>query len=113
MKFWWFKFEGWFSDDSSEYAGEGVFSECLVQKGDQFDAEFEFLAALAERKINLIEIEDRFLISTDPNDIDYENPDNQYWLDWCNETEAAGHPTFEAFHLYPATEVERNGSTGN
>jgi len=113
MKFWWFKFEGWFSDDSPENAGQGVFSECLVPKENLVDAEFEFLAALVERRINLIEIEDYFLVSTDPQEMDYSNADNKFWIDWCDETTVAGKPTFEPYHMYPASEVDRDQATGN
>lgn len=113
MKFWCFKFEGWFADDAPEYAGEGVFSECLVPLASYADAEFGFLEALAKRHINLIEIEEHFPLDTDPTELDYQNPDNNFWVEWADETEAAGVPTFEAFHLYPASEVDRSRKKGN
>ena len=112
MKFWWFKFEGWFADDSTEFPGEGVYSQCMVRAA--FDqAEFEFLTGLTARKINLVEIEDHHLVDVNPAERDYENSDNRYWLDWCEETELEGKPTFESLHLYPADEVERLAPEGN
>jgi len=110
MKFWCFHFEGWFAPDSTEYPNQGVFSECLVQSDEFIDAEFLFLAALAERKINLIEVSEQFSMDTDPNEMDPGNPDNVYWFEWCDETEAAGQPTFETFHLYPAEDVNNTVS---
>jgi hypothetical protein len=113
MKFWLFKFEGWFSDDSAEYPGNGVFSECLVRATNFPEAEFRFLAALAEEKINLIKVEDNFPVDTDPRMMDLGNSDNLFWIEWCEETELAGKPTFEQFYLYPAEEVDREKVSGN
>ncbi len=109
MKFWCFHFEGFFSADSTEYPNEGVFSECLVKAETYNDAEFAFLTALSERKINLLKVENSFLVDTDPNELDYENPDNIYWIEWCEEVELSKKPSFEVFHLYPANEVEKRG----
>lgn len=110
MKFWYFHFEGYFAENAPApgVAGEGVFSECLVQADNYNDAEFAFLAALAESKINLLEISEDFPIDTDPNEIDYENKDNLYWIEWCEEVEITGKPSFETFHMYPAEEVEKS-----
>lgn len=105
MKFWCFHFEGWFSNESTEYPRQGVFSECLVEADEYVDAEFRFLSALANRKINLIEISDSFLVDTDPSAMDPDNKDNTNWFEWCEETAEAGEPTFEDFHVYPANEV--------
>lgn len=107
MKFWCFNFEGYFSETSTEYPNEGVFSGCLVKADKYEDAEFAFFEALAERKINLLEIEEYFPIDTDPNELDYENKDNLYWIEWCEEVEIAGKPSFETFNLYPAEEVSK------
>lgn len=107
MKFWCFYFEGYFSDDAPEYASEGVFSECLVQSDNYIDAEFKFLNALSEQKINLIEITDNFPVDNSPDEIDYENDDNLFWIEWCEEVELTGKPSFEQFHLYPAEEVQK------
>ena len=106
MKFWCFHFEGYFAKDSPEYPEEGVFSACLVQAGNYAAAEFSFIQALAERKINLIEIEEHFPVDTDPNEMDLEAEENLYWIEWCEETEVAEKPTFEAFNLCPKEEVE-------
>lgn len=103
MKFWCFHFEGYFSKDSAEYPEEGVFSSCLVPAANYLDAEFDFLQALAERKINLIEMGENFPVDTE--DMDLEDPNNIYWLEWCEETEMAEKVTFEAFDLYPKEEV--------
>jgi hypothetical protein len=108
MKFWCFHFEGYFSKDSLEYPEEGVFSWCLVPKSNYLDAEFNFLEALAERKINLIEIIEDFLVDMEDMDMEYKN--NLYWIEWCEETEMAGKPTFEVFDLYPKEEVELKDS---
>jgi hypothetical protein len=105
MKFWCFYFEGYFGDDATEYPNQGVFSECLVQADNYNDAEFSFLKALTERKINLLEIEEDFPIDNDPNEMDPENEDNLYWIEWCEEVEMTGKSSFEAFNLYPANEV--------
>lgn len=96
-----------------EYAEEGVFSACLVQADNYTDAEFGFFRALAEKKINLIEIEEHFLVDTDPNEMDLEAEENLYWIEWCEETEMAEKPTFEAFNLYPKEEVSQNKSADN
>lgn len=111
--FWYFKFEGWFSDDSTEHPGKGVFSDCLVRADTFGEAEFEFYRALAERKINLLELEEYFEVNTDPERMDHQNPDNLFWIEWCEETELAGKPTFDEFYLYPAQEVVREGVSGN
>lgn len=103
MKFWYFHFDGYFSADSAEYPEEGVISSCLVPAANYLDAEFGFLQALAERKINLIEISESFPVDTE--DMDLEDPNNMYWIEWCEETEMAEKPTFEAFNLYPQEEV--------
>ena len=113
MIYWWFKFEGWFDKEAGEDAGMGVFSECLVKAGQYDDAEFEFLSALTNRHINLLEIEDNFPVDTNPDQLDYSNPDNTSWIEWCEETELAGAPTFGDFHLYPADEVEKMRARGN
>ncbi len=105
MKFWYFKFDGWFSDDSVEYPGEGVFSECLVIASKYPEAELCFSEALTERKINLIGVEKHFSVDSSPETMDPANPDNFDWVEWCRETELAGKPTFDVFHLYPAKEV--------
>lgn len=105
MKFWCFNFEGVFTKDSPEYPGQGVFSGCLVKADNYIDAEFAFLEALNERKINLLEIQEHFLVDTDPDEMDTENEDNLYWIEWCEEVEMTGNPSFEAFNLYPAAEV--------
>jgi len=105
MKFWCFHFEGYFADDALEYPSQGVFSECLVQGNNYNDAEFAFLKALTERKINLIEITEDFLVDNDPNEMDSENEDNLFWIEWCEEVEMTGKPSFEEFNLYPADEV--------
>ena len=107
MKFWCFYFEGWFADDALEDPGHGVFSECLVQEDEYVDAEFAFLEALADRGINLIEISESFPVDTAPEEMDREDEENTFWLEWCAETSEAGRPTFEAFHLYPPAEVPR------
>lgn len=106
MKFWCFHFEGYFSKDAPENAEEGVFSACLVPADNCNDAEFSFFQALAERKINLIEVEEYFPVDTDPKEMDLEAEENLYWIEWCEETEMAEKPTFEAFILYPKEEVE-------
>ena len=113
MKFWWFKFEGWFSESSREFPGQGVFSECLVPADNHTDAESRFYSALAEREINVIEIEDSFMVDTSPESMDPEDPDNLFWIEWSEQTELAGTPTFEAFHLYPAKEVTPPQNSGN
>ena len=113
MKFWCFYFEGAFTNDSPEYPNEGVFSECLVKADNYIDAEFAFLNALSERKIKLLEITNNFPIDTDPNELDYENEDNLYWIEWCEEVEMTGKPSFETFHLYPAEEVSKNFKNEN
>ncbi len=110
MKFWCFHFEGYFAKDSPEYPEEGVFSACLVPANNYADAEFRFFQALGEKKINLIEIEEHFAVDTDPNEMDLEAEDNLYWIEWCEETEMAGKPTFEAFNLYPKEEVEHKNA---
>lgn len=107
MKFWCFYFEGYFAQDESENAGEGVFSKCMIQADNYNDAEFSFLKALTERKINLLEISENFPVDTDPDEIDYENEDNLFWIEWCEEVEMTGKPSFEAFIMYPAEEVEK------
>ncbi len=106
MKFWCFHFEGYFCDDSKEYPNEGVFSQCLVKADNYVQAEELFLNALSERKINLLEIEEHFPVDTDPNELDYENEDNIYWIEWCEEVEINEKPSFETFHLYPKEEVQ-------
>ena len=105
MKFWCFHFEGYFSDNAPEYSNEGVFSECLVQADNKNDADFAFFEALFKRGINLIEISEEFPIDNDPNEMDPENQDNIFWIEWCEEVEMTGNPSFEAFNLYPADEV--------
>lgn len=105
MKFWCFNFEGYFSKDSSEYPEEGVYSWCLVPADNYLNAEFSFFEALTERKINLIEIIEHFPVDTE--EMDLEDKDNLYWIEWCEETEMAGKPTFEAFDLYPKEEVPK------
>ena len=107
MKFWCFYFEGYFADDASENAGKGVFSECMVEANNFNDAEFALLEALAEKKINLLEITENFPVDTDPNEIDYDNEDNLFWIEWCEEVEMTGKPSFAAFIMYPAEEVEK------
>ena len=87
MKFRCFYFEGYFSKDSAEYPEEGIFSWCLVPVDNYLDAEFGFLQALAERKINLIETEENFPV--DPEEMDLDDENNIYWLEWCEETEMA------------------------
>jgi hypothetical protein len=80
-----------------------LFLRGLVPAANYLDAEFGFLQALTERKINLIETEENFPVDTE--DMVLENPDNMYWIEWCEETEMAGKATFEAFILYPKEEV--------
>lgn len=106
MKFWCFHFEGYFSEDSQEYSNEGVFSSCLVKADNYEEAETFFLNALLEQKINLLEIEESFSFNTNPNELDYENEDNLYWIEWSEEVEINGKPSFETFHLYPSEEVQ-------
>jgi len=105
MKFWCFHFEGWFSSESVDNSGKGVYSSCLVQSDEYIDAEFAFMQALLDQEINLIEIEESFLVDTDPEEMDATNEDNRYWFEWCEETIEVGRPTFEVFHMYPAVEV--------
>ena len=107
MKFWCFHFEGYFEEDAPEYANQGVFSECLVEADNYNNAEYAFLEALTERKINLIEIEENFPIDNDPDEMDPENDDNLFWIEWCEEVEMTGKPSFEKFMLYPAEEVQK------
>lgn len=107
MKFWCFCFEGAFTSDAPEYPNKGVFSECLVQADNYIDAEFDFLQALTERKIKLLEIQENFPIDNDPEQMDPENENNLFWIEWCEEVEMAGKPSFEAFNLYPAEEVPK------
>jgi len=45
--------------------------------------------------------------------LDYENEDNLYWIEWCEEVEMTGKPSFETFHLYPAEEVSKNFKNEN
>ena len=113
MKFWCFHFEGAFAEDAPEHSSSGVFSECLVQADDYNDAEFTFLKALAERKINLIEIQEDFPVDTDPDEMDPENEDNLFWIEWCEEVEMTGKASFEAFNLYPAKEVPKQTNKGS
>jgi hypothetical protein len=113
MKFWCFEFEGLFSKESVEYPNEPFFSSCLVQADNYTDAEYKFLEALTERKINLIEFGENFPVDTDPNELDYENEDNVYWLEWCEEVEISGKPSFQTFCLYPIEELEQKIQTGN
>jgi len=108
VKYWWFKFEGWFNEDSGENGGQGVFSECLVKANTYDEAESDFLTALTARGINLIEVEDNFPVDLDPEKLDYSDADYLYWIEWSEETDLAGGPTFETFHLYPADEVDKS-----
>ena len=107
MKFWCFHFEGYFSSDAPLYSGEGVFSYSLVPADSYVDAEFSFLQALADEKINLVEIIEHFPVDTDPNEMDPTAEENKFWIEWCLETELLGKPTFDTFHLYPGEEVNR------
>lgn len=107
MKFWCFYFEGYFSDDSPEYANQGVFSDCLVKADNKTDADFAFLEALTEQKINLIEVEEDFPIDNSREEMDPKNPDNLFWIEWCEEVEMTGKPSFQTFNVYPADEVEK------
>lgn len=113
MKFWYFYFEGYFSNDAAENAGFGVFSECLVQSDNENDAEFKFLEALSEQKINLIEIEESFPLDNSPEEMDPENEDNLYWIEWCEEVEITGKAVFQTFNLYPADEVIKPNEKAN
>jgi hypothetical protein len=105
MKFWCFHFEGYFSSESAEHPREGVFSSCLVQSDEYVDAEFIFIRALSDHGINLIEIDESFLVDTDPEKMDPTNEHNTSWFEWCEETIEAGKPTFDVFNMYPAAEV--------
>jgi len=113
MKFWCFKFEGLFTEDSNEYPNQPFFSSCLVQADNHNDAELMFFGALTERKINLLEVGENFPIDTDPNELDYEDENNLHWIEWCEEVEVTGKPSFDTFHLYPIEEMENRMKTGN
>lgn len=113
MKFWCFYFEGYFADDAPEYAGQGVFSECLVKAENYADAEFSFFEALNERKLNLSEIQEFFSMDNSPDEMDPGNENNLFWIEWCEEVEMTGKPSFEEFKLYPAEEVSKQNKKGS
>ncbi len=100
MKFWYFRFEGKFAEDSPEYPNENVISSCLIPISDYTKGRSIFIDALASRNINLIEIVEFFAI--DAEELDSEDELNDFWIEWYKETKALGTPVFEKMYLFPS-----------
>jgi len=97
MKFWYFKFHGKYSKDSSNY-GEGVYSGCLIPDSNRRTAKAEFLSALIEERIILEEILDSFAL--DGHELDPSDRDNDVWIDLYQQAEKLKTPIFTTLHLY-------------
>ena len=98
MNFWYFKFEGRFKQHSPRYGCKGVFSGCLVPEESYEKAHILFLNALEENDIELVEINESFDVNG--AELDPEDENNDFWIDWYNETKSAGEVVFDKWHVF-------------
>jgi hypothetical protein len=98
MKYWYFKFEGEFRKDSSEFGGMGVFSSCLVPESNLRIAKSLFFTALRGCEIDLVDVIEQFTI--DGNELDPRDERNGFWIAWYNEVKAKGELLFDPWHVF-------------
>lgn len=97
MDFWYFKFEGRFTRNSSDY-GKGLFSGCLVPENDFDTAKQSFLKSLKESHIKLIDVIKEFTV--DGTLLDPSDQTNKFWIEFYSEAEMNNKPVFDIWHLY-------------
>ena len=97
MKFWYFRFEGKFTEQS-ENCGDGVFSSCLVPESNFRRAKTIFEGALPGKRIVLTEVIEYF--SVDGEALDPTDEVNNFWITWYNKTKREGELSFEVFHVF-------------
>jgi len=99
MTYWYFKFEGRFSDPTAHLACGGVFSGCLVPERVYRRARAIFLQSLREEGIELVETMEHFRV--DGEELDPSDPLNEFWISWYERTKTAGKPVFDTYHIFP------------
>jgi hypothetical protein len=97
MKFWYFRFEGSFAQDSPNF-GDGVFSSCLIPQSNFQKAKSQFMHALSEQGIILTEIIEYFAVDAD--DLDPTDEANTFWIHWCEKARVLKQAVFDVWHVY-------------
>lgn len=100
---WFFEFEGEFLDTAPVNFNKGLFSSCLVPRGDYNSAEELFLIALEKSQIKLLKIIDSFVLNEETMDINSEA--NRFWIDWFEETILTMEVSFDQMYFYPKGDV--------
>jgi hypothetical protein len=98
MEFWYFKFEGEFLPESSDY-GKGCFSGCIVPDCLHSSAKKAFLRAVRTNHVVIIDIIEEF--SVDAYLLDKKDSSNKFWIDFYKKAEKVGKPIFDVWHTYP------------
>lgn len=102
---WYFEFEGEFLENSPINSDKGVFTSCLVPISNYNEAEEAFLFSLEKKKINLLEIIDCFVLNE--KTLDMKNEENEFWIDWFEETILLNDVNFEQMYLYLKEDVKK------
>lgn len=97
MKFWYFKYEGEFKENSSHF-GEGVFSGCLIPDSNFQRAKSLFLKNLSEHSIRLVEIIEHF--SLDGRELDPSDETNTFWIEWYERAEESKQVENDSWHVF-------------
>ena len=97
MKFWYFNYEGVFSEGAPEY-GNGVFSSILVPESNFQKARANFRRRLKEDQIELLETIEYF--SVDTAELDPSDADNKFWIDWYDRALKSGEIESDVWHVY-------------
>ena len=97
--FWKFNFNGRFKKTASENAGREFYSNCFVPEAAKERAKRDFLVALQAEEIELISIDEEMSLRGD--DIDFDDDENLYWIQFYREMEREGQAVFDVFHIVP------------
>ncbi|MCU7805999.1 MAG: hypothetical protein KZQ96_22715 [Candidatus Thiodiazotropha sp. (ex Lucinoma borealis)] len=98
MACWYFLFEGKFKEGDPVYGLKGVCSSCIVPEEDYFQAKANFISALAEYDIELVQIEDFFNVTLE--DMDISDPDNKPWIEWHNQAVEESNVLFDPWQIF-------------
>jgi hypothetical protein len=102
MSFWYFFFEGRFRHGEPLHGGKGVFSTCLAPSSNKSQATALFIEGLDFHGIDLVEVKDAFEV--DAEELDPSEPDNQRWLEWCEEVRREDTVLFDPWQLFDCVE---------
>jgi hypothetical protein len=91
-------FEGVFRKEQSAARAKRLYSSMMIPTDNKVEAHLVLRAELNEDEIDLLAIEDEFII--DPDGVDFSDPDNALWVSLYEETQRFNKPIKTPWQIF-------------